>query len=294
MSLFSSNPLLVPPLKWHGGKQYLARRLVKLLPPHVHYVEPFAGGLAVLFEKPFDGVSEVVNDLNGDLTNFWRTLQDEKLFEGFHRRVAAVPFSEKEWQDASAAMRNPSEDPVERAAAFFIACRQSMSGRMVSFAPLSRTRTRRGMNEQSSAWWRVVDGLPEVHLRLRRVTVLNRPALDVVRTQDGKETLFYLDPPYLHETRATTYEYGDHEMTAAQHEELLAALAKIEGRFLLSGYDNPLYERFAKENGWSVAAFELPNNSASGKTKRRMVETIWANFPLAVTPADAADTEIEE
>jgi DNA adenine methylase len=33
-------PDLTPPLKWHGGKHYLARRIVEMMPPHTHYVEP--------------------------------------------------------------------------------------------------------------------------------------------------------------------------------------------------------------------------------------------------------------
>ena len=37
-----------PPLKWHGGKWYLAPKIVALMPPHIHYVEPFAGGLESL------------------------------------------------------------------------------------------------------------------------------------------------------------------------------------------------------------------------------------------------------
>src|SRR3989440_11889113 len=89
---------LVPPLKWHGGKHYLAGRIVALMPPHTHYVEPFAGGLAVLLAKDPDGVSEVVNDIDAGLTNFWRVLQDEETFTAFRRRLEAVPFSEAEWR----------------------------------------------------------------------------------------------------------------------------------------------------------------------------------------------------
>src|SRR6185312_9978188 len=76
------------PLKWHGGKHYLAPKIVALFPPrrsdanpdgYVHYVEPYAGGLAVLLASDPEGVSEVANDLDGGLTNFWRVLQDEAL-----------------------------------------------------------------------------------------------------------------------------------------------------------------------------------------------------------------------
>lgn len=66
------------PLKCHGGKHYLAGQIVGLMPPHLHYVEPYFGGGAVLFAKTSEGTSEVANDLNGNLMNFWRVLQDKK------------------------------------------------------------------------------------------------------------------------------------------------------------------------------------------------------------------------
>src|SRR4051812_27170934 len=89
-----------PPLEWDGGKQNPAARIVAIMPPHVHYVEPFFGGGAVLLAKNPEGVSEVVNDANGDLTNFWRVLQGEETFGRFLRRCQATPFSEAEWDDA--------------------------------------------------------------------------------------------------------------------------------------------------------------------------------------------------
>src|SRR3954470_20390106 len=91
-----------PPLKWHGGKHYLAPKIVALMPPHTHYVEPFAGGLSVLLARNPEGVSEVVNDLDRDLTNFWRVLQRDDLFVLFRRTLDATPFSEVEWRDAGA------------------------------------------------------------------------------------------------------------------------------------------------------------------------------------------------
>ena len=63
------------PLKWHGGKQYLADKIISLMPPHIHYVEPYFGGGAVLFRKDGTGSSEVVNDLNKELSTFWKVLQ---------------------------------------------------------------------------------------------------------------------------------------------------------------------------------------------------------------------------
>jgi DNA adenine methylase len=265
---------LTPPLKWHGGKSYLAKRIVALMPPHTHYVEPFAGGLAVLLAKNPEGVSEVVNDLNAELTTFWRVLQDPEAFECFLRTVEAMPFSEVEWHDA--ANRRDSPDPVTRAVAFFICCRQSLAGRLDSFAPLSRTRTRRGMNEQASAWLSAVEGLPAVHQRLKRVAVVGpKPAVEVIRQQDGPATLFYCDPPYLHETRAAADVYA-HEMTAAEHRALLDTLLVCRGKVMLSGYPSALYDGALA--GWARHPFDLPNNAAGGSQKGRETEVLWCNF----------------
>jgi DNA adenine methylase len=198
----NDNGAVQVPLKWHGGKHYLAARICALMPADcIHYVEPYAGGLAVLLARDPKGYSEVVNDLNGDLTNFWLTLQGEKTFARLARILQATPFSETEFAQARDSLAEEDAGPVRRAARFFVRCRQSLAGRMDSFAPLSRTRTRRQMNEQASVWLTAIEGLPGVHERLKRVVILNRPALEVIRTQDGEKTIFYLDPPCLHETR---------------------------------------------------------------------------------------------
>src|SRR6266404_6600597 len=98
------------PLKWHGGKYYLASKIASLMVPHLHYVEPFFGGGAVLLARdpddsslwlaPHKGVSEVVNDVNGRLINFWRILQHPAKFEEFRRKVEAVPMARMEWETA--------------------------------------------------------------------------------------------------------------------------------------------------------------------------------------------------
>jgi DNA adenine methylase len=281
---------LTPPLKWHGGKQYLARRIVELMPPHTHYVETFFGGGAVMLEKNPEGVSEVANDLNGELTNFWRVLQDETTFAAFKRQADAMSFSEVEFRTAEHGgyrLHDIAGFDVDAAVAFFVRCRQSLAGRMKSFAPLSRTRTRRGMNEQASAWIAAVDGLDAVHARLRRVAILNRPALDVIRQQDGNATLFYLDPPYVPASRAAPKVY-EHEMTIDAHGELLDVCRSARGRVMISGYDSELYAEQLRD--WHRVEFDLPNNAAGGEQKRRMIEVVWCNFtPPATTAAAQGD-----
>lgn len=280
------------PLKWHidGGKAYLATRMVAMMPPHLHYVEPYAGGLSVMLAKDPTGVSEVANDRNGWLTNFWSVLREPRLFAELQRHLEACPFSESLFDAAAEVVHRsplrPSEhlSAVSAAAWFFICCRQSMAGRLKSFAPLSRTRVRRAMNEQASAWITAIEGLPAVHKRLWPVVILNGEAVDVIRQQDGADTLFYIDPPYLHETRTSTATYGEFEMSPAQHRELLETLGTIKGKFILSGYDCPLYRAAEQLNGWHREEWELPNNAAGGDTKRRMTEVAWCNFEPGMNP----------
>jgi DNA adenine methylase len=259
------------------------------MPPHTHYVEPYAGGLAVLLAKSPDGISEVVNDLDGRFTNFWHVLQDEELFSRLRRRVQAIPFSEGEWHDAQALLQAAKGKPslkemVERAARFFVLCRQSMSGRCEDFSPLTRNRTRCGMNEQAASWLNAIEGLPEVHDRLKRVVVLNRPGLECIRTQDGPGVLFYLDPPYPPDVRTAKDTFGPFEMTIEQHEELLDAITGLQGMVMISSYASELYD--SRLSGWSREEFDLPNNAGSGQHKRRMVEVVWSNFqPVVQTEA---------
>ena len=143
---------LTQPLKWHGGKHFLARRIVSLMPPHLHYVEPYFGGGSVLLEKDSTGVSEVANDIHRELTTFWKVLQREDSFAEFQRIIEAMPFSQEEWEESW----EPGGSEVDGAVRFFVRCRQSRAGRMEEFATLSRNRVRRGMNEQVSAWMTAV------------------------------------------------------------------------------------------------------------------------------------------
>jgi DNA adenine methylase len=123
-----------------------------------------------------------------------------------------------------------------------------------------------------------VEGLPAVHARLKRVAIVGpKPALDVIREQDGPDTLFYLDPPYPHETRAAREVYGDFEMNEDEHRELFVVLRGVRGKVLISSYPCALYDALCAD-GWTRHEFEAPNHSAGGKRKRRMTEVLWCNF----------------
>jgi DNA adenine methylase len=243
-------------------------------PGWLHYVEPYAGSLAVLLHIDPEGISEVVSDRNADLMAFWQVIQSDQDFPRFLRRMQATPFSEAAFNDAVVL---PGDDLFNRACKFFIRCRFSLAGRMKGFTAMTRNRGRRGMNGEVSAWQTTVEGLPAVHKRLWRVGIVCGDALSIIQRQDGPRALFYLDPPYLHETRVTTSDYA-HEMSVADHEALLALLTGIRGRFLLSGYRSDLYDRFAERYGWRRADKAIDCKASGAKLKSRRIESLWMNF----------------
>lgn len=264
------------PLKWHGGKHYLAKEIISRFPPHVHYVEPFFGGGAVLFAKPeewIEGYSEVVNDINAGLWNFWHCLKNWP--EAVIRQLELTPFSEIEFDNSVADWMKYT--PIGNAVAFFVRYRQSRQGLGKDFATLSRNRTRRGINEQVSSWLSAIEGLPEAHERLKRVVILNDDALKVIRQQDGPNTLFYCDPPYLHETRVTTNDY-EFEMEYHEHEALLESLGNIQGKFILSGYRSFLYDDMECLYGWRRDEIQIDNKASSKPTKDIKTECLWMNY----------------
>ena len=281
-----------PPLKWHGGKHYLAPKIVALMTRCRTYVEPYAGGLSVLLARDPDNTSEIVNDLNGDLSNFWKVMADPGRFAKFVRRIEGIPMSEVVWNACHRTLakfhRLPRGSPeagellqeygglrVGRAVCFFVVCRQSLAGRMDSFAPITQNRLRRRMNEQASAWLSAVEGLPMVHERLKRVLVLNQEATKVIQKFDGPDVVMYLDPPYPSDTRVSPDVYAE-EMTRRQHQELLDVLVESKSNILLSSYPNELYDRRLKD--WTQHRFDLPNNASGKRSKDRKQEVVYTNF----------------
>lgn len=288
-------PAIRQPLKWAGGKFYLSRWIHSLAPPHTHRVIGYGGGLGELWNWPHAGVSEVVNDLNGYLINFYRVLQSDKLFAEFRRRVAAVPFARVEWTDAHKAMTalidktapaayRPGTPDVTVALLFFVWNRQSMGGRMDTFSPLTRVRTRGGRNAEANAYWGSVDGLPVVKERFDGVVIEHDDVLRVIDREDAPGMLTYLDPTYVMGTAPgegrTTADLYHVECDEAHHDALLTRLeAGLEGKVMLSGYPSKMYDRrLTKKKGWRRLEKRIDNKTQKGPVKRQMTEVLWLNY----------------
>jgi DNA adenine methylase len=256
---------LRPPIKWHGGKSPLARRIVALLPNHRTYVEPFAGGLSVLLNKRRSHI-EVAGDRNFALIQFFSCLRDRPA--ELTRRLGSIPYSVESFRWACEAVG--VLDPIEQAAAFLVKHRFSRGAFGRSFAWSDRLRG--GQPGDANAWATILERLPAISARLQGVELYQGDALDLVERFDTRDTLFYLDPPYVRAARTARDTYK-HEMSDEDHVRLLDAIAGVRGMVVLSGYHSPLYDHAL--GSWERHEFERPNDSGQTKVKTRRVEVVW-------------------
>jgi DNA adenine methylase len=244
-----------------------------MLPQHRVYVEPFAGGLSVLLNKRRSAV-EVAGDLDCDLMRFWTCLRDEPT--DLIRGLEIVEYSRSEFEQACELMGSHDLDAtntrVEVAVAYLIRNRMSRGGRGRSFGWSKRLRG--GRPGDLNAWHTIRKILPTIAARLRHVELYRADAFDLIAQYDNRDTLFYLDPPYLHATRTARVAY-DHEMSDEAHMRLLDTILDVRGMVVLSGYHHPLYDHALRE--WERHEFERPNDSAQTKVKSRRVEVLWLN-----------------
>ncbi len=261
---------------WYGGKFSHLDWLLPLLPPCHHYCEPFAGSAAVLLNRPPSPI-ETYNDLDGEVCNFFRVLRKQK--KQLVELIALTPFSREEF--SVACQLDGKLSSLERARRFYVRARQVRTG-LAQTASIGRwanckNTSRAGMSGVISRWLGGVEALPEIGERLLRVQIENRPAIDVIRLYDSEDTLFYCDPPYVHDTRGDSKAYG-HEMTDDQHHELAEVLNSAKGKVAISNYDCSLMDRLYPKKRWQKVTG--PSRTIHS-TKDVRSEVLWVNYDPA-------------
>lgn len=121
----------------------------------------------------------------------------------------------------------------------------------------------------AKGWCEAPDIIRKTAERLRGVQIENRPALDLIERFNFSNVLIYADPPYLLSTRHGK-QYR-HEMTDADHKNLLDALKAHKGPVILSGYENELYNDAL--NGWYK-----DEATSRTQTAAKRQEVLWMNF----------------
>ena len=268
------------PFPWFGGKgaPKIKNAILKALPPHTRYVEPFGGGASILMAKaPVE--AEIYNDVNRAVVSFFRVVASREYFGPFLVRVQEMPYSRELYEEC---LRTwvAIHDPVEQAARWYYVMQQSFGGIFENSWGTGVTTSPTGK------WKRSFENLARVHERMQSVQIECCDWRDCLSRFNGSGYLAYCDPPYVPGTRkAGGYE---HELHNEDHEELIQTLLNYDGAVVLSGYDNSLYAPLA-EAGWNKLEIEVccsaagrtryNNLKGTGKVKERQkrVECIWRN-----------------
>jgi len=257
---------------WYGGKYSHLDWLLPLLPDSHHYCEPFGGSAAVLLNRAPSSV-ETYNDIDGEVSNFFRVLREQS--EALLQAIALTPFSREEFFIACATNGHKISG-LERARRFFIRARQVRTG-LAQRASIGRwanckNTSRAGMSGVVSRWLGSVEALPDITVRLLRVQIENRPAIEAIRLYDSSRTLFYCDPPYPHSSRHDSKAYGT-EMTDDDHRQLASVLQRVKAKVAVSGYRCELMDGLYKGFKRYDAATKICH---SVKKPRR--EALWVNY----------------
>ncbi len=274
-----------PVLRWHGGKWRLAPWIIRNFPRHRAYVEPFGGAASVLLRKP-RSVGEVYNDLDDDVVNLFRVLQDPDSATRLEQTLRLTPFARREFELSY----ETTQDSVERARRLII--RSYMGFGSNAHATTSTGRAQTGFRSNSARsgttpagdWANYPECLAAIVARFRGVTVENRDATAVMLQHDGPDVLHYVDPPYQLDLRNPGNPYDRkhmyrHELSQEDHVKLLSVLQTLNGYVVLSGYPSALYDEALSD--WSRV--ECP---ALADGARPRTEVLWIN-PRAVAARKA-------
>ena len=223
---------------------------------------------AVLFNKPISDI-ETVNDLDHDVVNLFRCIQEDA--DRLARMLMTTPFSREEYEKQ---FETPDgaicTDAYEHAAGFLIRCWQGHGFRTNG----SKVGWKNDVQGRERAyalwnWYRLPEWIIDIAERLRMVQIENRPAVEVIERFNYSNVFMYIDPPYVLSTRAG--KQYKHEMTDADHEELLKALLQSKAKIMISGYESEMYNDYLCD--WNKKYFK----SCAEHGKARM-EVVWTNY----------------
>ena len=268
------------PYGYYGGKQRMASKIIPLMPKHTVYVEPFFGGGSIFWGKPWPDVKntdhyrEVINDMNSELINFMRCLQDKGSFEELQHRLMFTPYSEEEHTLAIKIYKNPVDyTKIDRAWAWFVNANCSFTNKING----GWGRTLFGRN-QAATWVNKLD-LHEFYGRLVSTHITHQDAVICLEQWNSPQSFAYIDPPYVGTEQGHYSGYSEQDL-----ERLVEFLDKEwQGSFILSSYDTEIinsrgWEKIEIETTCSAkrrVGYDRSKACDESEQKRKRVECLW-------------------
>lgn len=261
-------------LKYPGSKNRIADWIISFMPSHHSYLEPFAGSLAVLFNKTPSKI-ETVNDLDEDIVNLFQLIRNNP--SGLAEAISLTPYSRSEYEDV---FIKAEGDSIEKARRFLVKCWQSFGFRQNHYkVGWKRDIAGREAAYALKAWNSLPGWVMEAATRLKDIQIENMDAVELIKQYNSPGVLIYCDPPYVLSTRQG--KHYRHEMTDSEHIRLIEAIQNHNGPVLLSGYDNAIYQSMLSE--WHMETI----NARASHNKPRL-ECLWMNFKPHATLFDLA------
>jgi len=252
-----------PALRYYGGKWRLASWIISFFPEHVNYVEPCGGAASVLLQKPRSPL-ETYNDLDSNVVNFFRVLRDRP--DELIRKIRLTPWARAEYKSH----HESASDDIEWARRFWIGMVMSIGNMAYSSSGMRMTKNEDGMPGMPDVTVQTDQShLEHVAARLLGVQIENKPYQEILTMYDHPANLFYMDPPYVDETRATK-KYYIVDWNTNQHIEAAALLHQCQGYIVISGYACPLYTELYEAHGW-----ERHDKVAQTNSGGKRVESVW-------------------
>lgn len=229
-----------PCVRYFGGKWRIAPWLIRNMPKHDVYCEPYGGAGSILLRKDRTP-AEIYNDLDGRIVNVFRCLQDPAKAMRIKHRLTLTPFSRAEYERCYEPVTDDVDDACKTIVISFFGFGSDSMNRRGHTGFRGRMSDKRATPAQ--AWATYADSVDSYTNRLRGVVLEQCDALDLIRRYDTERTLFLVDPPYVHSTRdpdGKKPRHGyRHEMDDAAHRALAAKLHAAQGMVILCGYPSP-------------------------------------------------------
>tara|TARA_R110002072_G_scaffold149349_2_gene297196 strand:- start:1395 stop:2243 length:849 start_codon:yes stop_codon:yes gene_type:complete len=272
----SGNKKNIVAFNYLGAKNAWLNYLYPHFPMHDHFVDVFGGSASVSLNKSKSKI-ETFNDINKDVVNFFNVLRD--FPKELLAQLALTPYSRAEFQNSWPIY---DDDPIIWARKFYTRSRQSFAGLGTQKRGkgwlMAKMSGRSDLPEGVGKWRNGWESLIQVADRLSEFQIECRDFRKLIPAIDYKEAFFYLDPPYLLESRncPSGSDYK-HDLKNNDHIDLADLIKTIEGKAAISGYDSPFMHELYSD--WFFVKFPIKRNNIRFNPVQ---ECLWMNYDSSI------------
>lgn len=257
------------PISYYGGKQTMLKHINPLIPKHKTYTESFCGGAAVFFSKEPAEV-EVLNDINGELINFYQVfkLNSKELKE----EIESTLHSRNLHLYAQMIYQLPEYfTHVKRAWALWYMSKVGFASKLDGSYGYDKSKNTTVKKLCNAKQFAIAEAVAK---RLENTQIESTDALRIIKSRDSVNAFHFVDPPYINTNCGHYNGYNEQHFIS-----LLDVLVKIEGKFMLTMFPHEILEKYIKANGWQLK--EITRTiSASKVNRRKQVEWIVMNYTV--------------